>query len=285
VADRLQRLSGDEVERVLRRAIELQSETSVTEEPGYLDEAALERVAAELGIDATHLRRALAEELVRVEDEDPGFLDRVLGPQRLAVRRVAPGPADRARATLDQWMTRNEGMRKRSANPTGATWERDTSIVTKARMSLKLGGTSGALRTAAGVTDDVAAAGAERQLVTIEADTSNVRRIALAWLAGVAAAGAAAGAVGLGVEQTLTDNVALGAGVLALGGGGVILGIRMWINRIRDALARAGDAVAHPDLIDSGDSLPRRIGRFIDEWRNLRNDLGRRRPDRRQRPR
>jgi hypothetical protein len=272
VADRLQQLSTEEVERVLRRAIELQTDAQYgTEDPG-LDRAALRRVAAELGIDPVHLESAMVEELLRVQAEQPGLIDRILAPDTAAVRSAAEGDAAQVRQALDRWLGYHAGLRKRAESPTGAVWEPDKGLVASARMKLRAAQGSGALRSTTGVRDDVRPLEPGRQIVTIEADTSNVRRVALALLAGVAVTGGAAATLGLGNDATVVDNVGMGLGVLTLGTGGVLLGIRMWMDRIRRALHRASDAVSHPQLLDTSDPVARGIRRVIDLWRSARGE-------------
>jgi hypothetical protein len=267
VAERLQQLSTDEVERVLRRAIELQTDSDYASDDAGLDRAALRRVAAEIGIDPDHLESAMAEELLRVQVEQPGLIDRMLAPRRIAVRGAADGDPAQVREALDRWLGYHAGLRKRAESATGAVWERDTSLVATARMKLRAAQGSGALRTTMGVYDNVRPMEPDKQVVTIEADTTNVRRIALGWLAATAIAGGAAAAVGLGNDATVIDNVGMGLGVLAIGGGSVVLGIRMWMERIRNALHRATDAVSHPRLLDTTDPVTRGIGRILDMWR------------------
>jgi hypothetical protein len=214
----------------------------------------------------------MAEELLRVQGEQPGLIDRLFAPSKAAVRGAVEGDAAKVREALDRWLGYHAGLRKRAESSTGAVWERDRSLVAVARMKLRAAQGSGALRTTMGVRDDVHPLKPGKQVVTIEADTSNVRRVALAWLAGIAIAGGAAAAFGLGNDETVVDNVGMGLGVLALGTGGVILGIRMWMDRIRRALHRATDAVSHPRLLDTTDPVTRGIGRILDMWRNARSD-------------
>jgi hypothetical protein len=275
VAERLQQLSTDEVERVLRRAIELQTDTEYRTDDAGLDRAALRRVAAEIGIDPGHLESAMIEELLRVQVEQPGLIDRLLAPSKAAVRGAAEGDAAMVREALDRWLGYHAGLRKRAESTTGAVWEPDKSLVAVARMKLRAAQGSGALRTTMGVRDNVHPLEPGKQVVTIEADTSNVRRVALAWLAGMAIAGGAAAGVGLRNDATVVDNVGMGLGVLALGAGGVMLGIRMWMDRIRRALHRAADAVSHPQLLDTTDPVTRGIGRILEMWRSARSDARR----------
>jgi hypothetical protein len=58
------------------------------------------------------------------------------------------------------------------------------------------------------------------------------------------------------------QDVAAGAVFTAVGAGGVLLGIRMWVNRIKEAVSRAVDAFANPDLVEYT-GVAGLIGRFL----------------------
>ncbi len=269
IAERLQQLSTGEVERVLRRAIELQTDSEYRTDEARLDREALRRVAAEIGIDPDHLESAVAEELLRVQAEQPGLIDRWLAPSRLTVRGAGQGDMTQVRASLDRWLGYHAGLRKRAESHSSAVWESDKSLVAAARMKLRGAQGSGALRTTMGVRDDIHPLDPGKQIVTIEADTGNLRRVALGMLAGTAIASGAAAVVGLGNDTTVVDNIGMGLGVLTVGVGGVTLGIRMWADRIRRALHRAVDAVAYPQLLETGDSVTRGLRRILDLFGNV----------------
>jgi hypothetical protein len=269
IADRLQQLSVGEVERVLERAIELQTQAQGGAQREMLDTDRLGRIADELDIDRRHLKTALVEEFVRMHAEEPDAWDRWFVPSRIVAQRVVPGDAATVRQALDTWMASHEGLRKRTENPVRTEWEKDGSFFTAARMKLRMSQGSGALRSLKGVSHAVRPVTDDRHLVAIEADTSRLRQVAVALLAaggaaGVAVAGAsgAADPAGFGL-----DNVWPGTAVAAVVGGGAWLGVRIWARRVREALARAVDAVANPHLIRGLDSVPKMVRRFLDQMR------------------
>ena len=275
VADRLQKLSVEEAERVLQRAIQLQSEAPDGTEPELFDTEMLGRVADELDIDQAHLRTALTEELLRVQGDDPDWLDRLLVAGSVSERRVVPGELSSVHDVVDFWMSKHEGLRKREENPARTIWEKDESLVTTARVKLRMARGSGALRTSGRVESAVRPVGADRQLVTVEADTGNVRRMAIGLLVASAAAGAGvAGATGAVDGAFGLDNVAAGAAITGLLGGGIVLGVRMWASRLRSGLKRAVDAVANPQLLSQADTLPGALRRWFGQWRSLGKDIG-----------
>ena len=274
ISDRLQKLSVDEAERVLQRAIQLQSEAPDGSEPELFNTEMLSRIADELDIEETHLQTALTEELVRLQSEDPDWLDRLLVSERVAARRVVDGDMASVRNVVDFWMTKHEGLRKRKENSARTVWEKDESLVTTARVKLRIAHGSGALRTSGRVESAVRPVGDDRQLVTVEAHTDNVRRMAFGLLIASAVAGsAAAGVTGADDGGFGLDNVDIGTVVTALFVGGIVLGVRMWASRLRGGVARAVDAVANPQLLSRVDSLPRALRRWFGQWRSLGDDV------------
>ena len=219
---------------MLQRAIQLQSEAPDGSEPELFNTEMLSRIADELDIDQTHLQTALTEELVRIQGEDPDWLDRLLVSESVAARRVVDGDMASVRNVVDFWMSKHEGLRKRKENSARTVWEKDESLVTTARVKLRMAHGSGALRTSGRVESAVRPVGDDRQLVTVEAHTDNVRRMAVGLLIASAAAGAAvAGVTGAADGAFGLDNVAIGTVVTGLFGGGIVLGVRMWASRLR----------------------------------------------------
>ena len=68
-------LSVNEVETIIRRAVELQVDDDLS--LPTLDEKALHRVAEELGIEPGHLRRAIAEARTSMEEPKPIACERL----------------------------------------------------------------------------------------------------------------------------------------------------------------------------------------------------------------
>lgn len=95
------RLSTEQVEAVVRRAVELQThEADSASDPGISDEE-LVRIGGELGIGPAHMRRALAE-VTSVTEREPG--GGLLGAARTSASRAVPGNADKVRQHIDRYM-------------------------------------------------------------------------------------------------------------------------------------------------------------------------------------
>ena len=278
VSERLQQLSSNDVERILERAIALEMEATAPQR-NALDADALSRIADELGIERQHLQQAMAEELVRIEVEDPGFLSRHLMPPSIAESRTVAAAPDRVRAVLDYWLATQEGLRKHTGGPASSTWHRDGSPIAAIKAAFNMTQGDGSLRSVRRVTDSIKPLGVGNQVVTVEADTSNLRAIALGLLAGSIAIGAATAGISAGIDPTGfgLDNVLAGIGVTALAGTGVVLGFRMWAQKLRRGVARVADAVAHPHLVKAVQSVPQRITRFINQFKVIGKEMKRHR--------
>jgi hypothetical protein len=94
-------LTRREFEAVIQRASELASADPEGGE-GTLDEMELFRIAGEVGLSPTHVRRALVE--VRTREVPGNAIDRWFGGARIRVARVVPGGSDEIAATLDEFM-------------------------------------------------------------------------------------------------------------------------------------------------------------------------------------
>jgi hypothetical protein len=94
-------LTRREFEAVIKRASELAASDSDGGE-GTLDEAELFRIAREVGLPATHVRRALTE--VRTADDPQGLIARWFGSLRVRVSRVVPGDRETLRDVMDEFL-------------------------------------------------------------------------------------------------------------------------------------------------------------------------------------
>ena len=122
-------IDADDVELVLRRAVQLSDENVVVAEQFPIN--SLEEVAAELHLPVTALADALAEyragaierSEVRATGDTPppkrGILDRLVGPRRVAVRNRTRLSEDDAVDQLSQSLRRQHRLRIR-VNPEGA---------------------------------------------------------------------------------------------------------------------------------------------------------------------
>ena len=77
----------------------------------------LGRIAAELQVDPAHLKQALAEELLRLDAEEPDWVDRLIGPEGVAAQAVIAADPARVRAAIDNWLATPRGAAQ--AGPVG----------------------------------------------------------------------------------------------------------------------------------------------------------------------
>lgn len=237
-------IPADDVERVLRRAIELQTDDT-RPGPGFLTEERLIEVARELRIDPDNLRRALAEHRAGVIDDPSQAWASLLGPERIGDSRMISGGEAEAHTAAAAWLRNEEGLTPRRHLADGIDWEPDGRLWPALRMKLRLTRGTGTLRMAELVTHRVEPVGPNRQLVSIEVDSRSVRRNAKAILV----AGAAS------TLAVLVATLAAGVGVLtvaipvatvtAAGFLGLAFAVsRSAIRRLRRGVDRALDAIS-----------------------------------------
>ncbi len=263
-------LSVDAVETIIRRAVELQVDDDLA--LPTLDEQALHRVAEELGIEPGHLRRAIAEARTSLEKPDPGLFDRLFAPGSITESAIVYADRETVESRLGDWMSRQEGLRLRRKLADGGVWERDSHVLTRIRMGLRMGRGSRVLRNSRKVTHRIQAIRDEEQALALEAETHTLKTVGAAAVAGlgaVAAAGAAYGAA-VGVPEIA---IPAAAGGFLLGGGAIIMGVKVWLSRVKDALRRALDGVSSPDVIEVGDPLERQLKRLRRNFRDARQEF------------
>lgn len=103
------RLSSQQMEAVIRRAVELQAQAATSDAEEGISEAELLRIGREIGVSPQLMQRALAE-TVGAAPAPRTTADRLLGPTRVAASRTVPGDADAVRAHLDRYLTRREWL-------------------------------------------------------------------------------------------------------------------------------------------------------------------------------
>ncbi len=274
IADRLDALQMDAVERVLRRAIELQSDEDLG--PDTFDGETIKRIAGELGIDADHVEQALFEEQVGDRVEALGVMERLLAPSRMSGSTTVAAPRHHVEAAATTWLERHEGLRMRRTVPDGALWERDPSALTKIRMGLKLGRGSGALRTTGGVAHRIHTTRSGEQLVGLEVDTRIIGKTAKGLLAAGTGVGVLA-LVAMGIVLGWAEGAAVGLTSLAAFGTAAVVTARTWTSRVRRGIRRALDAIASPGVAGVHATVVDRISKAIRQWGDLEREVKRRR--------
>lgn len=238
---------ADQAEKILRRAIELQTdESSRRVEPINRDK--LVRMARELNVDPDFLLRALAEHQAGAlrDDRLDTVWQKLLAPDKVMATRIIKGDTNRVEAAAQDWFRNHEGLRPRRHLEDGILWEKDSHPITSIRMGLKLSQGTGALRTTPGVTHRVREVKPGEQLVSIEADTARLRKTGQTLLA----VGAVATAASVGVGATAFGGplepatIALTLSTAAVFAGSTVFGIRAAFNQLKRSVNRALDAVS-----------------------------------------
>lgn len=219
------RISPAQLERVIRRAADLQMGAGEGEGAGELDEAEVVRIGEEVGLDPRHVRQALAE--VRAESllpdmpEGPEIATRVWGPGLVRESRVVPGGRGEVEAKLDRHFREVELLKRVRSRPGRSLWEAAGGLVSTMQRAMDVGGRGYELAKARSVELSVEPLEPGRCLVTLTADLRNARGQAAAASYTVGSLVGAAGAIFLvaagGPELPLLLGSAA-AGAPALGG-------------------------------------------------------------------
>ena len=106
-------LTRTDLDRVIRRAVELQFEEG-TDEGGNLSEEEVLRIGGEVGLAPAHVRRALgelrAEAMVPQLPPDGGLLRKLIGAGLVRADRVVPGGAEEVEELLVGWLSGMESL-------------------------------------------------------------------------------------------------------------------------------------------------------------------------------
>lgn len=103
------RLTSNEMEAVIRRAVELQAREVERGVGEGITEAELVRIGQELGLSPLHMQQALAEVQSRAPEKDMLF-GRGFGEARAVASRMVPRSADRVTHELDAYLRDRECM-------------------------------------------------------------------------------------------------------------------------------------------------------------------------------
>lgn len=218
-------LSSGDLERVIRRAAELQH-SGGGESPDALSEEEVVRIGREVGLESRHVRRALAEHraesLVPTLPGDEAPL-KVLGEGRVRASRAVPGTRAEVQEKVEDHFRSRESLRAVRRRPGRSLWEPAGSLLSKMQRTLDVGGRGYELAEARSVELSVASLEAGWSLATLTVDARNLRsRHAVNWMAGSAPfylAAALALELAAGVPWLVTGPLA-GGGLLATAAAG-----------------------------------------------------------------
>ena len=252
------------LERVLARATELQS--AGADAPEAISESRLIEVAKEVGIDANHVRQALAEERTRGAFDEPGgglLLDQ-MGPAMLNAQRTVPGNAGAVQARIEAWMPRVESMVVKRKMPQRVSWEPRKVALADALRVVASGGRSELVR-ADQVSATVSAVDEGRSVVRFDVELSALRKSQRNMAVGLgvvlnAVVFAMWSAPVLLITAGSPNGAAVVAGVAAVGAAQVGAGFGIWRafrNSYRKTLSRVQLRVDQMlDELESGGLKP-----------------------------
>ena len=247
------RIDRAALERIIQRAAELQTAEHEIGDSMTSDE--LMALGREVGIPGRYLQQAMLEERTRLGTVGAaGLVQRVAGPGQITVQRVVAGDPDAIEQSLLRWIDRNELLCVQRQQPGRITWEPIGGFQAAVRRSTAAlsGKRPFMLSRVATVAATVAPLEPGYALVTLTADTRNVRNEYV---------GAGAAFAGVGVAGTAI-LVALGALLplaliplpVALGVGyGVVRRYGPAVARIHLGLERA------LDFLEQGSPNPHRL--------------------------
>ena len=215
-------LNRRQLERVIRRAAELQSRAG--ESPEFeLDETEVVRIGEEVGLSPRHVRQALAdlraESLLPDLPAETSLAARLWGPGLVRESRVVIGDASAVEAKLERYLRERETLTPIRQRPGHSLWERSGGLLSSLQRGLDLSGHGHELAKARNVELFVEQLEPGHSLVTIVVDIRNQRaEHAAGWLFGPATGVAV---VTASLSVILTGNpafIAVGAGLGAAAG-------------------------------------------------------------------
>lgn len=257
-------LTREEFDEVIRRATELSLDDSGGEE-SRLDESDLLRIAREVGLSETHVRRALAEmrsQQLAPRDES-GFFDA----PAVQASRMVPGDAKEIATTLDDFLLGRCRLRPVRSRPSLRTYRPRNEWTAELMRSLEQ--SKHYISSAKGVEVQLEPVSETSTEVRIAVD-SGLRGdyVLLAWIAGLGiGAGLSAGGIGLAFALGLPVLVGGGSAILvgAVAGWASMLGVRgAWRRKRRDIHQEIEGIL---DNLEAGDPLgppPPKWRRWID---------------------
>ena len=131
------RLTSQELEGVIRRAVELQAASGASDDG--IDEAEVVRIGRELGLEPVHVRRAIADIRSRPPEEE-GAMASLMGPGRVRAARTIRSPAAAVGTLLEQYLVRCEYMHVQRRFPDRTRYVRDSSLAAGfGRMARQIG--------------------------------------------------------------------------------------------------------------------------------------------------
>jgi hypothetical protein len=221
-------LSSAEVERVIRRASDLQFEAGTSGAAEGLVEGELIRIGEEVGLSPRYMRQALAEvradSLVPALPSESSTAARVFGSGLVRASRVVFGNPSEAEQRVATFFRDQELLKRVRSQPGRSLWEPAGGLLSTMQRAMDVGGRGYELAKARSIAVDVEPLESGWSLVTLTADLRNMRNEAAAgwYLGGVFTA--LGGSISVLVTGGATLPLLLGAGLIS----GAALGTATW---------------------------------------------------------
>jgi hypothetical protein len=191
-----------ELDRLIRRATELQLARLDERGQDRLSEAEVFRIGREVGLEPELMRRAMgevrAESLLPPEPDERDLSTRLLGAARVTVSRVVPGrPAEVAR-NIEGYLRIGESLREVRKRAGRSRWEPQEGFMAQLQRGLRIGGRAYTLASASALQLTIEPLEEGTSLVALQADLSSARlEKGWGWVIGLTTGGAGAG-LGIG---------------------------------------------------------------------------------------
>jgi hypothetical protein len=183
------RLSSQELEAVIRRAVEIQAAAGTPDEG--ISEGEVLRIGQELGLDPVTVRRAITDVRGR-PPEERGVLAKAMGPGSIRAARTVRRPAAVVGLHVEEYLLKCEYMLVQRRFPDRTRYVRGTGVAAVMGRAARKFGASHAAMDLAQLDVSVAALDAESCLVEVTVDTAGTRAGLAAGAAALGGGGAAA---------------------------------------------------------------------------------------------
>lgn len=258
-------LGRDDLDRVIRRAAELQFAGSGEEPGSRLSEDEVLRIGREVGLDPHHVRRALgelrAESLLPVAAGEEGLLGRVVGSSLVSASRVVKGEIEPLTRSMESYLEVGESLRQLRKRGRHSRWEAAEGMIASLQRGLRWGGKRYELAQARYVELNLEPVGEGEVLVALQADLSAVRvETVSGWTAGFGLVGASAG---FAAGVVLAGPILAVPGVL-LGVGSGIAGARRDFRGRTERIRMVMEGIL--DRLESGAPLLSEPPSWRDRW-------------------
>lgn len=186
-----EQLDNETLQRVVRRAIELDGQADPTTDG--VDSDALVSAASEFGITTDSVQLALAIERLGPAPS-PTPLDRVVGPRGVAVERTVSYGGTEAFERLDEWLTDGHHLRREFGDGARGEWRKRGDLAAGMQRRLRSVAGGAALGSIRLIVADVSPIDERRAIVRLRGDRTVVRRTSVS-TCGIVGAGTATAAV------------------------------------------------------------------------------------------